>query len=73
MSADGLCPHDGDPHTCPPCQRARQPKPEPLTPETPVFVARYDGDCPGCHLPIHVGQFCARWSDGRTRHMGCAP
>ena len=72
---DDLCPHDGDPFSCPPCLRARRPD----LVETPAptversFVARFTGDCPGCNLPITVGQFCDRWTDGRTRHLGCLP
>jgi hypothetical protein len=38
-----------------------------------VFGARHPGHCPGCNLPIHVGQPIARWSDRRYRHDGCTP
>lgn len=46
------------------------PKP-PVTVEA-VFTARYDGDCPACHLGIHVGQRVAKLSNDRYVHEGCA-
>ncbi len=70
------CPHDGDPHTCPPCQRKAgritDDKPGELT---SAFPAAYDGGCAGCVLPVYVGQMIRldreTW---RVFHAeGCAP
>ena len=36
-----------------------------------TFYARYDGQCPGCNLPIHVGSVVHRLSDERYVHQGC--
>lgn len=69
----GECVHGGDPHTCPPCHARRKPAGLTGTGRTTApFTAKFDGWC-GCGLPIHVGQRCAKWSDGRTRHVGCTP
>jgi hypothetical protein len=36
------------------------------------FPAKYPGQCPGCDLPIAVGQAIA-WADGMSvHHEGCA-
>lgn len=65
------CPHGDDPAICPPCRRsAGKDKPEPTVVEF-EFTARYSGDCTGCNLPIHIGQRCARLTNGRTVHVGC--
>ncbi len=37
------------------------------------FVARYDGHCPECDLPIHVGQRAAKTTKDRTLHESCLP
>lgn len=36
-----------------------------------TFAARFDGDCPACHLSIHVGQRIAKLSNNRYVHEGC--
>lgn len=70
------CPHDDDPHSCPPCQNARRPKAAPVVEYGHRFRARFGGDCQGCHLPIHVGQAVqlVTIDDQRlTMHDGCTP
>ena len=72
--AEDVCPHDGDPHSCPPCQRARR-GPEPSTDEgwTTAFPAAYRGQCRECGLPIYVGQMIRmNRSTRQTIHGGCA-
>ena len=68
------CPHGDDPAICPPCRRTAG-KDAALAHTPPAvefrFTARYSGDCPACHLPIHVGQACARLTDGRSIHGAC--
>jgi hypothetical protein len=44
----------------------------PLTVEA-TFKARYDGQCPGCNLPIVVGQVVHRLSNDSYVHQGCQP
>ena len=36
-----------------------------------TFHAMFEGDCPGCRLPISVGQTIHRLSSGRYVHEGC--
>ena len=38
-----------------------------------VLVARFDGHCSRCNLPIHIDQYIVRLSDDRYVHAGCAP
>ena len=68
------CPHGDDPAICPPCRRNAG-KDAPITYEPPAvefrFRAKFAGNCPSCHLPIYVGQACARLTDGRTIHEDC--
>lgn len=46
------------------------PKPEPVTVEY-RFVAKYEGQCTVCNLPIYVGQHAAHLSNGRNVHTDC--
>lgn len=64
------CPHGSDPLTCRVCRPA--PPTAPVTLEY-EFKAKFDGQCPGCNLPIVTGQGVGKWSDGRTRHAMCTP
>lgn len=36
-----------------------------------VFTATFDGQCPACDLPIHVGQRIARMNHGGYVHFSC--
>ncbi len=36
-----------------------------------VFVARFDGQCSACNLPINKNQYACRTDKGRTIHKGC--
>lgn len=47
-----------------------------LEPDGPAIEARFDGQCPECDLPIHIGQIIRRrhyWG-GRNAyiHVACA-
>ena len=71
--ADDLCPHDGDPHTCPPCQRAAGRIADPKPP-APLFdfIARYDSaTCRGCGVSSLVGQDATKWDDDAITHRTC--
>jgi hypothetical protein len=37
-----------------------------------VFPTKFYGHCPGCNLPIHVGQMIAWQPDQPARHVECA-
>lgn len=39
----------------------------------PEFRAKFESECPGCHLPISPGQVLQKWSDNRYRHGGAYP
>jgi hypothetical protein len=39
-------------------------------PDSPPFLARYDGTCPGCGFDIAVGQQ-VRFVDDLVAHVGC--
>jgi hypothetical protein len=68
------CPHGSVPASCPPCRRDAQPEPTVIV--TRRFTARFDGTCPGCDLPISVGQDARSViTDGHrvTYHDGCEP
>ena len=43
---------------------------EPVT-VVATFRARFDGQCPGCNLPIVPGQIAHILSDERRVHQGC--
>lgn len=61
--------HECDfPDTCPVCLG---PAPKPTVTVERYFDARFDGQCPECDLPIHVGQNVALLSTGRYVHAGC--
>lgn len=71
-----LCPHDDDPNSCPPCVNARRPKPPPSVTYGHRFLARFDGHCPDCDLPIHRGQAVRLVTiddRNRTLHDRCTP
>lgn len=38
-----------------------------------VFVAKFDGQCDECDLPIHVGQMVAWLPERRATHEECWP
>jgi hypothetical protein len=63
------------PASCTDCmyegELAPPPKPAPATIDS-VFRASYEGQCPGCDLPIDVGQRIARMSNGGYLHFDCA-
>lgn len=63
------CIHELDPQWCSTCKHG----PERKTPEAFAmrFVARYDGDCTSCDLPIYVGQRAGKTTRGRTIHEDC--
>lgn len=46
------------------------PKEPPVTIEA-MFHARFDGQCGGCNLPIHEGQYIYKLSNDRYVHEGC--
>lgn len=71
------CPHSPalTPDTCSLCKQADQP--DRSRHLTNTFPARYDGQCPGCNLPISVGQIIVMaWTgedgDRKAYHKGCA-
>ena len=35
------------------------------------YWAKYDGQCPGCNLPIAKGQRCVKTTRDRNLHEGC--
>jgi hypothetical protein len=37
------------------------------------YRAKYEGQCPGCDLPIVVGQQCVKTTRGRNLHADCLP
>jgi len=64
------CRHGLDPRTCSACLGKPPLGQEPEVAER-VFAAKFPGDCPGCNLPIHVGERIAGTSRGRYLHEGC--
>lgn len=69
---DDQCPHDGDPHTCPPCQRKKGIIRDERETSSRAFAARFPGWCALCRLPIHEGQQIVV-VDGHAVHHGCEP
>lgn len=70
-----ICPHGmPTPASCLDCMEEGN-LPPPPRPERPkvlhTFAARYDGDCPECHLPIRVGQMVSALSSGAYVHESC--
>ena len=65
------CPHGLDTAWCATCKHGPS-KPSAVTIEA-TFRARYEGDCPGCSLPIHIGQVVHKLSNERYVHEGCQP
>lgn len=49
------CIHDMDPDHCSICKHPSLRRKSTVE-YGPVFTARFDGQCRGCNLPIHVGQ-----------------
>ena len=72
LDENGECEHGGDGVTCPPCVNKRRGTvvPEPLK-VSYHFVAMHDGQCAGCDLPIHKGDWVARWNDDTVKHYEC--
>lgn len=64
------CPHDLHPAVCITCARPAARR-LPRAGVGPTFVARYDGDCPGCPDPILPGD-TARRADRKVWHAHCA-
>jgi hypothetical protein len=69
--ADDDCIHGLDPRTCSTCLHGVS-RPERPTVEY-RFVAKHEGQCPECDLPIHVGDPVAKMSTGAYLHVWCAP
>lgn len=69
-----LCSHGDIEAACLDCLHERPAgpatKPEPVE-VVARFSARFDGQCRGCDLPIHVGQTIARLSNDTYRHQEC--
>lgn len=66
-----------DPKSCFECMEDGPVAP-PTKPTVPTLVATfnatYPGDCPGCLVPIRVGDRIGSWTDGRYRHaVWCEP
>ncbi len=38
-----------------------------------TFKAKFEGECPDCRTPIHVGDIVHRYSNERYYHEGCSP
>jgi len=64
------CRHGLEEEWCSLCKRPTPPSPENAQVEA-TFAAKFDGDCPGCDLPIYVGQTIHKLSSGRYVHQGC--
>ena len=68
MSAVVECRHGLDEDTCSTCKHGVA---RPVMREADyVTVARFEGHCTGCNLPIYVGQTIASFH-GRFVHQGC--
>jgi hypothetical protein len=48
------------------------PRPEPERADSPAVLARFDADCPLCHLGIHTGQLVVHTTRNRWVHERCA-
>ncbi len=68
---DDDCIHGLPPQSCTICLHPYR-GPEPVTVEH-IFPAGFDGHCPGCNLPISVGQMLCKLSTGFYVHQWCAP
>lgn len=59
--------------TCAICKRGPR-KPSMTVAIMATFTARYDGQCPGCNLPIHSGiDVIHKLSNETYVHDGCEP
>lgn len=55
------------------CSSCKHPLTAPAAPTVEhTFIARRDGHCPGCNLPISEGDHIAKMSDETYRHRWCA-
>lgn len=67
---DDECIHGISGGTCAICKHGprRRPKRDVMA----TFTARFDGQCPGCNLPIHAGiDVIHKMSDDTYLHQGC--
>lgn len=69
MSEDEECRHGLTPETCSVCKHGIPTGTGPTVEVT--LTSRYEGQCPGCDLPIHVGQVIHGLSNGSYVHAGC--
>jgi hypothetical protein len=64
------------PASCVTCMTDGNIEPPPRPPreeaDSRPFPSRYDGDCPACHLGIHVGQQIVHTTRDRYVHEDCA-
>ena len=73
MTGAPWCPHDDDPHSCPPCHRDMIARERAVARDASrVFPAKFSGWCTGCSLPIYPGQQITL-VDGAAFHEGCEP
>jgi hypothetical protein len=63
------CPHGLDARWCTICLHGVT-RPQPVT-VVATFLAMLEGQCPGCDLPIYVGQVLHKMSNGPVVHKGC--
>jgi len=72
---DQECPHSPwmTPQTCTRCNgaEAAAKKEAALDYPSSKFPARYDGQCSGCHLPIHVHEIIYFSGPHQLRHEQC--
>lgn len=73
-----LCPHGDIEAACLDCLHERPAGPDPERPQRPKpvdpwtwVVARYDGHCRGCNLPIQTGERIIAMTDDTWQHARC--
>lgn len=55
-----LCPHEDDPHICPPCQRDTHPQsPGPVA----STIAKFNSRCPVCDGDVMEGNVLVKYDD----------
>jgi hypothetical protein len=69
VSEEEECKHGLDPATCSLCLHGPERKVVPTIEVT--MMSRYEGQCPSCDLPIHIGQVIHGLSNGSYVHAGC--
>lgn len=69
MSEEDECKHGIDASTCSLCLHGVPTGTGPTI--TVTLMSKYEGQCPACDLPIHVGQVIHGMSDGSYVHAGC--